>query len=64
MMEPFRTIVATSEDLGCGGEVLDQPVRWDCTDEGEETFEDEDPSPAVVSADPGHVPDTEGKNAT
>lgn len=64
MVQPLGPVVATGEDLGRGGEVLDEPIGRDSADEGEEPFEYKDPPPAVVSPKPGHVADPKGEDPT
>lgn len=55
--------VIVGEELGFVGEIVDHPERGDADEDGEETFEDEDPGPARVAADAVHFFNGGGEEA-
>lgn len=60
----YALAVHVRQERGLVGEVEDHPKRRDADQDGREPFEDEDPSPPALAADPAHVPDRGREQAT
>ena len=59
--ENNKVTLLLGEEPGSLGEVVEQPERGDSDEDGDDTLEDEDPSPTLKATDAVHLGDTESK---
>lgn len=55
--DPQHALLLVAQECRLFGPVRDEPLACDANDDGEESFEDEDPPPAAVAPYPVHIRD-------